>query len=799
MRTGRIFWLGMHKILKSSELNRLRRLGFEVFNPPYISPVYDQSADQRLDFDQPTTLPAEIFDTLTRHDFFYTEVPPAIAEILNAYFEFVIVTINADWLKSLLAAFSGHVIYRIYGQHFSLSEKIVDIGIWETLVSRDRFCIVPFAEESVEREQRWFLDLCSHTVPYQIPDDVFAMSNTWSSRAHRQEIATSIPNIQNPYFAAAYADFSAHYPQRLFRIYGPQRAVPHDPRIVGELDRAEFLNQLAEASGFFYNYKDQVCYLPPIEMMQLGGPVIYAPGSLLSRFYGQRHPGLASDTVEGEKKLKRLILGDRPFADEVIAAQEVVRRRYDRDVVTPIFDAVFKELLQAVVPAPALMNRTGPYLCSSLATSASCQWTKSVVILLHVDGLFGHRHGRAYAFQGIPRVVDVVVDSLINHSTVNVIVSCTDGSLPAVHDFFHSHIRSGRLTLYVVTTAANSTEMKNDFERLLFIQAINRLAKVVSVLIPHYYLFPECLLCTAPLTLYLPDYFPHLMPSQVFDVSADKDQENKRVGIAIAKKARAILTNSDFTKRYLPEAGFVTTGEADKIVVAPVPFLGLKRVGTLDEYEQRELRDRIGDREFLFYPTANRPNKQIAFLLQLFARFRMARPSLGLVLTCDLGSFPPAAQAAQQYGLTDQIIFWPGMSEAALRWLYEKTAALCLTSTVEGNFPPQVLEALNYGAPVVATRLPTILDVLGDLSQYLLLCRPLDVADFVDKIELALRNRAQVVTQQARVLPCLQNWNSESAFFSHLSKALLSPGVQGRANADWPDDPRSECARRGQQ
>src|SRR5262249_44590727 len=154
-------------------------------------------------------------------------------------------------LKSIISVFSGQVIYRIYGQHFSLSERMVEIGLWHKLMSRDGFSIVPFAEESVEREQRWFLDLCSHVVPYQIPDDVFSMSGAWATRTHRQEIATSIPNIQNPYFSAAYTEFSSRYPQRVFRIYGPQRAAPHDSRIVGELPRAEFLNRLADAAGFF--------------------------------------------------------------------------------------------------------------------------------------------------------------------------------------------------------------------------------------------------------------------------------------------------------------------------------------------------------------------------------------------------------------------------------------------------------------------------------------------------------------------------------------------------------------------
>jgi glycosyltransferase involved in cell wall biosynthesis len=771
VRTRRIFWLGMHKVLKTTELRRLRHLGFEVFNPPYISPIYDQSADRRLDYDQFTTLPVEIFGRLMQHNFFYTDIPPSIAEILNAYFDVAIVTIRADWLKALLTAFKGPVVYRIYGQIFSLSEHILSINLQDTLISRDNFSIVPFAEESVDREHRWFLDLCSHFVPYQIPDDVFALSGSWSTRHHRREIATNIPNIENPYYEAAYADFVADYPQPFFRIYGPQRAVPIDPRIVGELDRTDFLNRLATSSGFFYNYRDNVCYLPPIEMMQIGGPVIYVPGSLLSRFYKERTPGLACDRAEAEKKLERLLRRDREFAEEVIAAQDPVRRRYDRDVISPIFDEAFKKLLGTGEPAPALGKRTGPYLCSRGAIVASCRATQSIVIPLHMDGLFVHVKGQAYAFQGIPRVVDVVVDALMEHSDVDVLISCTGASLPAVHDFFRSHFKSGRLTFYTITT--DRTAVETDCERLRFIKAINRREDVLSVFVPHYYLFPECLLCTAPLTLYLPDYFPHLMPDHVFDISVEKDQENKRVGVAIAKKAKAILTNSEFTKSYLADAGFVTADEADKIVVAPLPILGAKRGRTLDQDDERELESRIGNRPFLFYPTANRPNKQIPFLLRLFANLQITRPDLGLVLTCDLGSFPPAAQAAHQYGLTDQIIFLHGLSEPALRRLYEKAAALCFTSTLEGNFPPQIVEALHYGTPIVATRLPTISEALASWCEDLLLCRPLDLRDFMDKTDFALKNRSKILARQKAVLNYLDTRNSMTHFFTELRRALL--------------------------
>ena len=60
-RHPRVFWLGMHHVLKPTELRRLRELGFEVFCPAYLSPLFDQSADLSVDRQQYTTLPSEVF------------------------------------------------------------------------------------------------------------------------------------------------------------------------------------------------------------------------------------------------------------------------------------------------------------------------------------------------------------------------------------------------------------------------------------------------------------------------------------------------------------------------------------------------------------------------------------------------------------------------------------------------------------------------------------------------------------------------------------------------------------------
>src|SRR3954451_21877723 len=132
-RNQRLFWLGMHKVLSRTELPRLRQLGYEVFNPPYLSTIYDQSANLEWDKDQPSTLPAEVFDRLSKYNFFYNHIEPEIAELLNTYFDAVVVTILPHWLAPILTTFRKTIIYRTYGQTYQICAHLIEFRVFEHL------------------------------------------------------------------------------------------------------------------------------------------------------------------------------------------------------------------------------------------------------------------------------------------------------------------------------------------------------------------------------------------------------------------------------------------------------------------------------------------------------------------------------------------------------------------------------------------------------------------------------------------------------------------------------------------
>ena len=103
---------------------------------------------------------------------------------------------------------------------------------------------------------------------------------------------------------------------------------------------------------------------------------------------------------------------------------------------------------------------------------------------------------------------------------------------------------------------------------------------------------------------------------------------------------------------------------------------------------------------------------------------------------------------------------------------------------MEGNFPPQILEALEYHTPVVSTRLPQITETLGSLSEELLLCRPLDLEEFCEKLESALADRSHALARQSRVTAALRQNSSAELFYASLDK-MLAPFL-GRSAIPTP-------------
>jgi hypothetical protein len=405
----RIFWLGMHKILVRTELNRLRMLGYEVFNPPYLSHIPDQSAEMNWDEKQESTLPPSIFSKLKSYNFFYNSIAPEIAQILNEYFDAVLVTIHPDWLNEVLKVFQGKIIFRSYGQIATLSESLFHNGGYKIIANHSDFHFMPHAPEVVESEELWLKELAK-PVPYCLTEDIFKYKNTFASKpSNSSTIAVSCPNIDSNHYYHHYLFIKKNLPPH-YLMYGAQLRKVHDDQVIGTIPREDLISRFQNSAAYLYFYQEpRVCYLPPIEFMILGGPVIFLKGSLLDRYFGNTPtPARAQNIQEAVDICEKIRSGDNELVQKIVSLQDSIWKRYDPDFVWPKFDAAIHEAMAA-----EKKNLSSPFISSFKSLNEQQKAKKRIFIFHHFPGDCVHGDsGRYFSNDGIPRVTRKMVKAL---------------------------------------------------------------------------------------------------------------------------------------------------------------------------------------------------------------------------------------------------------------------------------------------------------------------------------------------------------------------------------------------------
>jgi glycosyltransferase involved in cell wall biosynthesis len=108
---------------------------------------------------------------------------------------------------------------------------------------------------------------------------------------------------------------------------------------------------------------------------------------------------------------------------------------------------------------------------------------------------------------------------------------------------------------------------------------------------------------------------------------------------------------------------------------------------------------------FLLYPAEPWPHKNHRRLFAAFARLRVERPGLELVLTGQFRDLPPGVRTAGRVG-------WDELPS-----LYRRAGALVFPSLYEGfGLPP--LEAMACGCPVACSSAGSLPEVCGDAAVY---------------------------------------------------------------------------------
>ncbi|WP_216093567.1 glycosyltransferase, partial [Rickettsiella grylli] len=241
--------------------------------------------------------------------------------------------------------------------------------------------------------------------------------------------------------------------------------------------------------------------------------------------------------------------------------------------------------------------------------------------------------------------------------------------------------------------------------------------------------------------LYLPDYLPHFY-------KGSREMGDHWVWRSIArtltKKAKLILTNSEFTRNYLPDT--ILRVPKEKIISFPLPYLPSPQ-----KKENPSLINTLCKklpRLFIFYPTRDRTSKRLDDFSKIINIVNDRLKAKGMkkrlygVLT---------TQFISKKQKNNYLIHLPRLTDTALIQVYQLASALLFTSENEGNFPTQINEALYLNTPVIATNIPQITLELGEVSNFLQLVDVGDCEKFAGAVLYTIDNREKVLAIQQKV------------------------------------------------
>lgn len=240
-------------------------------------------------------------------------------------------------------------------------------------------------------------------------------------------------------------------------------------------------------------------------------------------------------------------------------------------------------------------------------------------------------------------------------------------------------------------------------------------------------------------THYLPLFAPKKSVVSILDVSyiyfpelfKKKDLiQLKKWTEYSANKSRKILTissssKSDIIKEYrVPE---------DKVEVI---YPGINTsLGTGNTLKMEDIEKKFGIKsKYILFVGTIQPRKNIKRLIEAYSKIDT---EVSLVIVGRRGwQYEEILNAPEVFGVKEKVKFIENVSDEDLPSLYKNAEFFILPSLYEG-FGIPVLEAMNYGVPVITSKVSSLPEVGGDAALYI---DPENVSDIASKMEKLLKD-----------------------------------------------------------
>lgn len=236
-------------------------------------------------------------------------------------------------------------------------------------------------------------------------------------------------------------------------------------------------------------------------------------------------------------------------------------------------------------------------------------------------------------------------------------------------------------------------------------------------------------------THYLPAYVPCPSVISILDVSYlhfpklfnKKDlYQLKLWGKYSIKKASKIITISNSSKNDIIKAYGV---EPKKIVVI---YPGTKKLPSINHVlSMQDLKNKFDiSKPYILFVGTLQPRKNIVKLVEAFSNLK--NKDLELVIVGKKGwQYEEILESPKKYGIEKRVLFLDTVSDEELPSLYKNALCFVLPSLYEG-FGLPILEAMQYGCPVITSNVSSLPEAGGDAALYF---NPNDSSDIAEKIE----------------------------------------------------------------
>ena len=368
-----------HETLALWEIPLLEKAGFSyIFTPQSIpnNPVF--TSGSVIQSKSKNFLLSEDDAKHLAKQNWYGEIDSKASRIANENFEMAFTTADPNQVITLLNAFDGLIIVRLFGLDGDRTYSELyrsHFTPYELQLFKNNLHRIVFAlgyRELLEPEDPWIRERCVF-LPIGLPE---RPDLNWEGSSDK--VLAVVPRIEpGSYYETNLANHEKMSPRSNLIIGGRQHLKFSDERILGSLQRTEFNDFLRTSRCMVYASKEaRHVHYHPLEAMQIGLPVVYLKGTLLSRIVGEDNDG-AVKNYKRAKRIVRKMIRNKKFATKVGEKQKKLVRQIERDNLESSFIEGCHRLLKIRLQITK-NNKDKIIFCESGKDCENCEVFKNV-------------------------------------------------------------------------------------------------------------------------------------------------------------------------------------------------------------------------------------------------------------------------------------------------------------------------------------------------------------------------------------------------------------------------------------